>query len=151
MSPRQFETSIKVATDSAAAKSLAGFPNVKLVSIRTLKPSSRNARTHSKKQIQQIANSIVRFGWTYPILVDEHGFIIAGNGRFLASVLLGLKEVPVIVMAGLTDAQKRALAIADNKIAANAGWDRSLLAAELGELAVLLPESNLDIEITGFD
>jgi DNA modification methylase len=151
MSPRLFETSIKVAKDSAAAKSLAGFPNVKLVSICTLKPSSRNARTHSKKQIQQIANSILRFGWTYPILVDENGFIIAGNGRFLASLLLGLKEVPVIIMAGLTDTQKRALAIADNKIAANAGWDRSILAAELGELAVLLPECNLDIEITGFE
>jgi DNA modification methylase len=151
MSLRLFETRIKVAKDPVEAKSVAGFPNVKLVSIRTLKPSSRNARTHSKKQIQQIANSILRFGWTYPILVDENGFIIAGNGRFLASLLLGLKEVPVIVMAGLTDAQKRALAIADNKIAANAGWDRSILAAELGELAVLLPECNLDIEITGFE
>ena len=92
MSLRLFEPRIKVAKDPVEAKSVAGFPNVKLVSIRTLKPSSRNARTHSKKQIQQIANSILRFGWTYPILVDENGFIIAGNGRFLASLLLGLKE-----------------------------------------------------------
>jgi DNA modification methylase len=150
MSPRLFETRIKVANDPAA-KSLAGFPDVKLVSIRTLKPSPRNARTHSKKQIRQIANSISRFGWTYPILVDEHGYIIAGHGRYLAALERGMKEVPVIVMTGLSDTEKRALALADNKIAANSAWDRAILAAELGELATLLPECNLSLDITGFE
>ena len=110
-----------------------------------------NARTHSKKQVNQIANSIVGFGWTYPILIDEHGNIIAGVGRYLAAQQLGLRKVPVIVMTGLSDAEKRALALADNKIAANAGWDRALLASELGDLATLLPECNLDLEITGFE
>ena len=150
MPPRLFETRIKVANDPAA-KSLAGIPDVKLVSIRTLKPSPRNARTHSKKQIRQIANSISRFGWTYPILADEPGNIIAGFGRYLAGLQLRMKEVPVIVMTGLSDTEKRALALADNKIATNSGFDRAILAAELGELAALLPECNLDLDITGFE
>src|SRR5947199_4410781 len=115
-----------------------------------LKPR-RNARTHSKKQIRQIANSFLRFGWTYPILIDEDGVILAGHGRYEAALLLGLREVPVIVVAGLREAEKRALALADNKIAANAGWDRAVLAIQLGELADLLPECNLDIDITGFE
>ena len=108
-------------------------------------------RTHSKKQIQQIADSIVRFGWTAPILADDKGNIIAGHGRHLAALALGQRTVPVLVSPDLSDAEKRALALADNKIAANAGWDRSILAAELGELAVLLPELDLDVSITGFE
>jgi DNA modification methylase len=116
-----------------------------------LQPNKRNARTHSKKQIEQIANSVLRFGWTYPILVDEHGDILCGVGRWLAAQKLGLAEVPVIVLSNLGDTEKRALALADNKVAANSGWDRKILAAELGELAVLLPEINLSIEITGFE
>ena len=119
--------------------------------LEILKPLTSNARTHSKKQVNQIANSIVGFGWTYPILIDEHGNIIAGVGRYLAAQQLGLTKVPVIVMTGLSDVEKRALALADNKIAANAGWDRALLASELGDLATLLPECNLDLEITGFE
>ena len=129
----------------------AGVPMVQLIRISILKPSPRNARTHSKKQIRQIANSILRFKWTYPILVDENEIIIAGHGRYLAALELGLKEVPVIVMPGLSDAEKRALALADNKIAANAGWERTILATELGELSVLLPEYNLELDITGFE
>jgi DNA modification methylase len=116
-----------------------------------LKPSRRNARTHSNKQLRQIANSILRFGWTYPILIGEDKEIIAGFGRWKAAELLGLSHVPVIVVTGLSEAEKRALALADNKIAANAGFDRHVLAAELGELADLLPECGLDIEITGFE
>jgi DNA modification methylase len=122
-----------------------------LSSIRKLKPNNGNARTHSRRQIQQIAASISRFGWTYPILVDDDYTIIAGHGRYLAAIECRLKEVPVIVMTGLGHAEKRALAIADNKIATNAGWDRATLAAELGELSHLLPELNLDIGITGFE
>ena len=126
-------------------------PEVRLTSINDLKPSPRNPRTHSKKQIRQISESIQQFGWTAPIVVDESGKIIAGHGRFAASLDLRLRRVPTIVVSGLNDAEKRALALADNKIAANAGWDRSTLAAELGELATLLPEISLDISITGFD
>lgn len=124
---------------------------VRLASLRTLKPSQRNARTHSKRQIKQIADSILAVGWTYPILVDENDDIVAGNGRYRAALHIGLTEVPVMTITGLSETQKRALALADNKIAANAGWDRPILAAELGELATLLPEINLDISITGFD
>src|SRR4030042_1253031 len=127
------------------------IPNVAMVAADKLRPNPRNARTHSKKQLKQIADSIRRFGWTYPILADEHGNVIAGHGRFKAAEMLGLKEVPVIVVSGLSEGEKRALALADNKIADNAGWDRELLAAELGELSVILPECNLDIAITGFE
>jgi len=119
--------------------------------VRKLRPNKRNARTHSKKQIKQVESSILRFGWTYPILVDEDLQIICGHARWEAAKALGLKDAPVLVMRGLSDAEKRALAIADNKIATNAGWDRSVLAAELGELVHLLPECNLDLEITGFE
>jgi DNA modification methylase len=124
---------------------------IQWVPIGKLRPSKRNARTHSKKQNGQIANSIQRFGWTSPIIIDENGVILAGHGRYEAAQMLGLVEVPVIVVSGLTDAEKRALALADNKIAENAGWDRNLLAVELGELAKLLPEFNLNLEITGFE
>jgi DNA modification methylase len=119
--------------------------------VSKLRANKRNPRTHSKKQITQVANSIIRFKWTYPILVDEERVIICGHARWEAAKQLGLKKVPVLVMSGLSDAEKRALAIADNKIPANAGWNRSALAAELGELASLLPEINLDLEITGFE
>jgi DNA modification methylase len=125
--------------------------DVKLSSIRKLRRNPRNSRTHSKDQIRQIADSIRRFGWTYPILVDESQLILAGHGRYDAALQLGLREVPVIVAAGLSDAEKRALALADNKIASNAGWDRAVLAAELGELSNLLPECELNIEVTGFE
>lgn len=125
--------------------------NVQWVPIGTLKQNPRNVRTHKKNQIKQIADSIRVFGWTFPILTDENRVIVAGTGRFLASKSDNLTLVPIIVKAGLTEAQKRALALADNKIAANAGWDHFRLAAELGELATLLPECNLDLRITGFE
>jgi len=94
------------------------FLQVAMLPLAKLQPSKRNARTHSKRQIGQLANSIRRFGWTYPILTDEQCEIIAGFGRYKAAEHLGLKEVPVIVMTGLSEAEKRALALADNKIAA---------------------------------
>jgi DNA modification methylase len=151
MEARSFETHVKVSKGSARMRPPGAPPQVNLEPLRNLKPPTRNARTHSKKQVNQIANSMVAFGWTYPILIDEHGNIIAGVGRYLAAQQLGLKKVPVIVMHGLSAVEKRALALADNKIAANSGWDRSLLATELGQLATLLPECNLDLEITGFE
>jgi DNA modification methylase len=123
---------------------------IALVSLRKLRPNKRNARTHPQKQIRQIQSNYRRFGWTNPIIVDESNIILAGHGRYEAALQLGLLEVPVIVVAGLSDVEKRALALADNKIAENAGWDRKRLAEELAELANLLPECNLGLEITGF-
>jgi DNA modification methylase len=120
------------------------------IAISALKPNPRNARTHSKKQIHQIADSITAFGFLVPILIDESCVVIAGHGRHAAAKLLGLKKVPVIEVQGLSDAKRRALALADNKIAENAGWDRELLAAELSELAEILVEDGLDISLTGF-
>src|SRR5260370_18631407 len=151
MSSRIFETHMNASIRSTRMPPLMDSVQIILEPLRDLKPSTRNARTHSKRQINQIANSMVAFGWTCPILIDEHGNIIAGDGRYLAAQQLGLKKVPVIVISGLSDAEKRALALADNKIAANSGWDRKVVAAELGELATLLPECNLDLEITGFE
>jgi DNA modification methylase len=115
-----------------------------------IKPNARNARTHSRKQIRQIANSITAFGFVVPILIDEDGNVIAGGGRYAASILLGLQQVPVIRVEGLSNAKRRALALADNKIAETAGWDRKLLASELPELADILVVEGLDISITGF-
>lgn len=116
-----------------------------------LRPNPRNARTHSKKQIRQIADSIQAFGFAVPLLIDRDGLIIAGHGRLAAAELLGLEEVPVIVVDGLSEAKKRALLLADNKIAENAGWDREMLAIELPELTDLLVQDDLDISITGFE
>src|SRR4051812_5473809 len=108
-----FETHNRVTNRERS--SLQSAMDVQRVMTRSVKPSPHNARTHSKKQIQQIANSIVKFGWTYPLLVDEQWNIIAGHGRHLAALELGLKNVPVIVMSGLSETEKRALALADNK------------------------------------
>ena len=122
---------------------------IKLSSVHRLRRNKRNSRSHSKKQIRQIASSIRRFGWTYPVLTDENNIILAGHGRYDAALQLGLREVPIIVLSGLSDAEKRALTLADNQIATKAGWDRKLLAEELGELAQLLPECNLDLLAAG--
>jgi ParB-like chromosome segregation protein Spo0J len=122
-----------------------------LRAVRALRPHPNNTHTHSKKQIRQIADSIKRFGFTIPILVDEKGFILAGHGRFAAAQLLGLREVPALTVSGLSDAEKRAYILADNKLVEKAGWDRAALATELGELAPLLAAAGLDIALTGFE
>ena len=124
---------------------------VQAVSIDQIKVNRRNARTHSDKQIRQIANSIAAFGFTHPLVVNEDGTLIAGEGRYRAAQRLGLAKVPVIVLAGLSPARQRALAIADNKIAENAGWDRERLAIEIPELAGLLEAEGLDVSILGFE
>ena len=111
---------------------------VQTLSIGQIRLNGRNSRTHSAKQIRQIANSIVAFGFANPLLVTEDGMLIAGEGRYKAAQLLGLAKVPVIVLGGLSPAKQRALAIADNKIAENAGWNRERLAIEIPELAGLL-------------
>lgn len=125
-------------------------PKIIMMPVAQIRRNKRNAKTHSKKQIAQLADSISRFGWTAPIVLDEHNNILAGHARFLAAQKLGLREVPVIVVAHLSETETRALALADNKIAANAGFDRKVLVQELGELSKLLPELNLDLSITGF-
>jgi DNA modification methylase len=121
------------------------------IAVDALKSNPHNARTHSRKQIRQIANSITTFGFLVPILIDDGGVIIAGHGRYAAAALLGLQEVPVIRVAGLSEAKRRALAIADNKIAQNAGWDREQLAVEIPELTDLLIAEGVDISILGFE
>jgi len=114
----------------------------------SLKPEPRNARTHPKRQLEQIIASIREFGFTNPILVDSGGLVIAGHGRLLAAKAIGLTEVPTIELSGLSEAEQRALRLADNKIALNAGWDLDLLKEELGQLSSL--EIGLDLSLTGF-
>ncbi len=109
-------------------------------------PYSRNARTHSAEQVAQIAASIVEFGFNAPILVDGHAGIVAGHGRLLAARKLGLPEVPVVVLDHLTDTQRRAYIIADNKLSENAGWDEEILAAELADLE----HDGVDLKVVGF-
>jgi DNA modification methylase len=111
-----------------------------------LKPYAGNARTHAKTQIQQIARSIERFGFTNPVLVDDANGIIAGHGRVLAAKLIGLDEVPCLRLSHLTETEKRAYVLADNKLAWNAGWDKELLAIELQGLI----EADYQVEVTGF-
>jgi hypothetical protein len=115
-------------------------------SVASLVPYARNARTHSDEQVAQIAASIREWGWTTPVLVDENGGIIAGHGRVMAARKLGLAEVPVMVAAGWSEAQRRAYVLADNKLALNAGWDTELLKVELGELQ----GDGFDLGLTGF-
>ena len=109
-------------------------------------PYARNARTHSDEQVAQIAASLAEFGFNNPCLVDEQGVLIAGHGRVLAARRLGLDTVPVIVLGHLSEAQKRAFRIADNKLALNAGWDEELLRLEMAELQAL----EFDLDLTGF-
>src|SRR5260370_26377384 len=111
-------------------------------------PDPRNARTHPKRQIDQLKASIEAFGFTNPILADPEGHIIAGHGRLQAARAMGLSEVPTITLSGLSEVQKRALRIADNKIALNAGWDLEILQLELSELASL--DVDIDPTLTGF-
>lgn len=110
-------------------------------------PFARNSRTHSDEQVAQIAASIREFGWTNPILIDGENGIIAGHGRLAAARKLGMDAVPVIVLDHLTDAQKRALIIADNKLALNAGWDHDLLSSELEGLR----DDDFDLKLLGFN
>jgi len=115
--------------------------------ISELAPYAKNSRTHSKKQVNQIAASIKEFGFTNPILVDDKGGIIAGHGRILAAKQAGMETVPTITITGLTAAQKRALVISDNKLALNAGWDTVLLSEEIGDLK----DDGYDLSILGFE
>lgn len=121
---------------------------IAMTAIGRLKPYPKNARTHSRKQIGQIADSIKRFGFTNPVLVDDAGMILAGHGRVEAARLLGMKEVPCLALSSMTEAEKRAYVLADNKLALNAGWDEDILAGELD--LILADVGEIDIGITGF-
>lgn len=122
-------------------------PSIESRKVNDLVPYARNSRTHSEEQIGQIAASIREFGWTSPLLINADNGIIAGHGRLRAAHRLNLDEVPVIVLDHLTKEQQKALIIADNKIASNAGWDEELLALEVSELET----SDFDPELLGFD
>lgn len=112
-----------------------------------LKPYPKNARQHSRKQLRKIAESLQRFGWTNPILIDESGMVLAGHGRLEAARMLGWELVETICLAGFTGEEKRAYILADNRIAEEAGWDRELLAIEFSTLI----EDGFEVELTGFD
>jgi ParB-like chromosome segregation protein Spo0J len=128
-----------------------GTPRIEWIPIGVLQPNPRNARTHSPKQIRQIAASIRKFGFLNPVLVDDANMVLAGHGRLEAARLEGLDQVPVVRFGHLTEVQKRAYLIADNKIAEQAGWDREMLAIELGELIDLSPTEGFEVSLTGFE
>lgn len=128
-------------TASWLANKIEQWPTAKLL------PYARNARTHSEDQVAQIAASIVEFGFTNPILAGSDGIIVAGHGRLTAAQKLGLEVVPVVVLDHLTPTQRRALIIADNRIAENAGWDDAMLRVELDALR----DDDFDLSLTGFD
>jgi DNA modification methylase len=123
-----------------------GFQQLVEREIASLRPYSRNARTHSRKQLKQIADSIEHFGFTNPVLVSDDGEIVAGHGRVEAARLLGRTTVPTLALSHLSEAQRRAYVLADNKLALSAGWDREILAIELQALVDL----EFDVELTGF-
>lgn len=132
--------------DAALQRARAREPVVELIAREKLVTYARNARTHSEDQIRQIAASIEEFGWTNPLLVDADLNVIAGHGRLLAAELVGLDRVPCIVLGHLTEPQRRALVLADNQLALNAGWDMDLLRTEL----VGLESVSFDLSLLGF-
>jgi ParB-like nuclease domain len=120
---------------------------IEVVQVSQLVPYKANARTHSREQIRKIAESIKRFGFCNPILIDDNYQLIAGHGRVEAAKILGLTEVPVLRLSHLSDVEKRSYLIADNRLAELAGWDRDVLAIELAGLL----DANFNVELTGFD
>lgn len=157
LTPSTSEPTIRDHTRSARAHlgsdGAATSPHIEQIAIDDLRPYPANVRTHSKKQIKQVAASIALFGFNGVVVVNAGNMIIAGHGRVEAAKLLGLSHVPCFRLTHLAEAEERAYAIADNKIAINAGWDREALSAELFELSPLLLslESPVEIDITGFE
>ena len=122
-------------------------PKYKEQDIDLLIPYARNSRTHSDAQVTKIASSIKEFGFLNPVIIDKDNGIIAGHGRVMAAKKLGMKQVPVLLADHLTDAQKRAYVIADNRLALDAEWDEEMLRVEIAELEDL----GFNLELTGFD
>ena len=123
------------------------IPKYKSIDIDLLILYARNSRTHSDSQVTKIASSIKEFGFLNPVIVDKDNGIIAGHGRVMAAKKLGLKEVPILLVEHLTEAQKRAYIIADNRLALDAGWDEEMLRVEIAELEDL----GFDLQLTGFE
>lgn len=122
------------------------FPSIKTVQVADLIPYARNSRIHSEEQVTQIAASIKEFGFLNPVIIDGESGIIAGHGRVMAAKKLGMTELPAVEASHLTDAQRRAYIIADNKLALNAGWDDEMLRVEFDELGAM----GFDLDLTGF-
>jgi ParB-like chromosome segregation protein Spo0J len=122
-------------------------PKIEQRSVAELTPYAANSRTHSQEQVAQIAASMKEFGWTNPILISDDNMIIAGHGRIMAAKELGMVDVPVIVLSGLSEAQQKALVIADNKLALNSIWDDELLKMEMADLVA----SGFNYEAIGFN
>jgi ParB-like chromosome segregation protein Spo0J len=122
-------------------------PKIEMMRTADLIPYARNSRTHSEAQVAQIAGSIREFGFTNPVLIDAENGIIAGHGRVMAAQLIGKDKLPCIRLTHLTETQRRAYIIADNKLALNAGWDEALLGLELADLR----EADFDLDVLGFD
>lgn len=143
------QTASEAAFKPASFKGTASpfMPMIEMRAVRDLKPNERNARVHSARQVEQIAESIRSFGWVGPIVVDGKGTVLSGHGRLQAAVRLGMPRVPTIPVKHLTPAQQRAFMLADNRLAELAEWNEDVLAAELKELL----EFDIDVEVTGFD
>jgi ParB-like chromosome segregation protein Spo0J len=148
MRARLIETRSEVAKETSAGGGMLGHPSLEVLPVVQLKPYPRNARVHSKKQIRQIADSIRRFGFTNPVLIDSENTILAGHGRVAAAKLLEMDRVPCLRVENMSQAEKRAYVLADNKLALNAGWDEDVLAEELKGL--LADDIDFDIGLTGF-
>jgi DNA modification methylase len=125
---------------------MLGATKIEWMSVETLIPYAKNARTHSDEQVAQIAGSIKEFGFNNPVLVDKDNSIIAGHGRLMAARKLGMDKVPVVQLGHMTEAQRKAYVLADNRIALNSGWDTSMLSLELQEL-----KDDIDLSLLGFD
>lgn len=122
-------------------------PKIEMLPTDTLVPYARNSRTHSDEQVAQIMGSIKEFGFTNPVLIDADGVIIAGHGRIMAATRLGLKQVPCIRLGHLSESQKRAYVIADNRLALSGGWDNDMLRLEIEDLKL----DGFDLDLLGFD
>ena len=125
---------------------MLGAKQIKWEAVDKLIPYAKNARTHSDEQVAQIAGSIKEFGFNNPILVDKDNSVIAGHGRLMAARKLGMDKVPVVELQHLTESQRKAYVLADNRIALNSGWDTSMLSLELQEL-----KDDIDLSLLGFD
>lgn len=141
------QTGKKERKSNGSAASANGKRQIRHLRTGSLIAYERNARTHSEAQIAQLMGSLREFGWTNPVLVDESGLIIAGHARVEAAKRLGMETVPCIELAGLSDAQKKAYIIADNRLPLNAGWNDETLRLELADLKGL----DFDLGLTGFD
>jgi DNA modification methylase len=125
---------------------MLGATKIEWLSVETLIPYAKNARTHSDEQVAQIAGSIKEFGFNNPVLVDKDNSIIAGHGRLMAARKLGMDKVPVVQLGHMTEAQRKAYVLADNRIALNSGWDTGMLSLELQDL-----KDDIDLSLLGFD